>query len=106
MPEKIILTGAGVHVAGLKDSLAALSGLPCEEVDALSVLKKRPAPMPAENDLAALSLASILGIVLAPEHLEVNLIPVSVRLRRGLERKARALSAMGVFLMTASIAPR
>ena len=99
---RLFVTGAGPNVKGLAAYLGAQLNLPVEEKDSLGSVKKMPsAPSMKDPEFLPVSLTALIGMGLGPEHLEFNLIPETVRLRRGLIRKAHALTAFGILLLMA-----
>jgi Tfp pilus assembly PilM family ATPase/Tfp pilus assembly protein PilN len=99
---KLVVTGAGVRVDGLAEHLGRQLGLPAGAVDSLACLAQTPSqPDRPEGESRAVSMTALAGIALAPDALQLNLVPDSVRLRKGLELKARSLAWLGILIMAA-----
>lgn len=97
---KLYLAGAGPNVKDLGSSLSNTLAIPVQNMDALRSIKTLPKTLsPLDPAYRGVSLTSIVGTALAPESLEFNLTPESVRLRDGLEKKARSLTAFGMLVM-------
>ncbi|MFC1498968.1 PilN domain-containing protein, partial [Verrucomicrobiota bacterium] len=75
--------------------------IPAETRDSLKVMKKMPtAPSMQNSEYQAVSLTALVGMALAPQDLEFNLVPDSVALKRGLIQKAKSLTTLGIMIMT------
>lgn len=101
---KLFITGAGLNIKDLGSYLGGQLEIAVEERDCLRNVKKLP-KKPSVRDAAyhAVSLTPLVGIALAPDNLEFNLTPDSVKLRKGLVTKARSLTVLGMLVMTALI---
>ena len=99
--DKLLITGAGPNITGLDNYLSGQLDLPCEPIDCLSSMEKLP-KQPSVRDPAyrPVSLTSLVGIALAPSNLKFDLIPDTVRLRKGLMTTAKSLTAFGMLVMT------
>ncbi len=96
------LTVTGARLPGLGEWLADGLGLPCETRDLLSNAKTWPRDLAKDEPaLHACSLTALLGMAAAPERLDINLIPDTVRSRRELLRHSRQLGTFGLWLTTA-----
>ena len=101
---RLYVTGAGPNVGGLADDIGKELNVTAENVDSLQNFSRTPGcPSPQDAPYHAVSLTPLLGIAMAPESLSLNLVPDSVRLRKGLVVKARSLTALGVLIMAAMI---
>ena len=99
---KLLLTGAGQNVKDLAAYLGTQLNMAVEARDSLQSARKLPStPSLKDPSYQAVSLTAIIGMGLAPENVEFNLIPDSVKLRRGLMKTARTLTAFGILLLTA-----
>ena len=97
---KLYVTGAGPNIQNLVSHLGEQLGVPVEARDSLRDTKKMPAtPSMKDPQFLPVSLTALIGMGLGPEKLEFNLIPDSVRLRKGLMQRARALTVFGILLM-------
>lgn len=102
--QRVIVTGAGARMAGLVEYLDAQLGLPVEKLDSLDAAKRWPeSPSLDDAEHRVVSMTPLVGMALAPGSLAFNLVPESVRLRRGLLAKARTLTALGMLLMVALV---
>jgi Tfp pilus assembly PilM family ATPase/Tfp pilus assembly protein PilN len=97
---KVLVTGAGPNVKELVGHLGKQLNLSVEERSSLQSAKKMPsAPSLKDPQCQSISLTALIGMGLGPENLEFNLIPDSVRLRKSLMQRARALTWFGMLLM-------
>ncbi|MDA0989822.1 MAG: pilus assembly protein PilM [Verrucomicrobia bacterium] len=102
--ERIVVTGAALHVDGLTEFLASQMDIPVEVADALQLARRRPkTPALEEAPYNALSLTACIGIAAAPTQLEYALVPESVHLRRELVNKAKGLTLLGMLTVTALV---
>jgi len=102
--ERLLLTGAGARIAGLKDHLGPALNFPVATVDELQTVKKLPADLSAGDAIfQSMSVTSLIGMTVAPEGLQVNLMPDSIRLRHDLLAKAGGLGAVGASVMALMI---
>jgi hypothetical protein len=102
---RILITGAGANVGGLAVRLNQELGLKCETVESASVAKKMPAsPSVKDANFRYVSLTPLIGAGLNTDALEFNLVPDSVRMRKGLIDKAKTLSIMGALIMSVLVA--
>jgi len=98
---RLLVTGAAPNVEGLGAYLGGELDLPVTEVDSMNRVTRIPrAPDLRAGELRAVSLAPLVGIGCDPEALQFDLVPDSVRLRRGLVSKARSLTVLGMLLMS------
>ena len=98
---KLLLTGAGAHIAALVTYLGPQLGLQPECLDSLQSLKRLPATPSLQDPVyEAVSMTALVGLAVRPEELRLNLIPDTVRTRRALVEKARSLSTLAMLLMT------
>ncbi|MBM4142724.1 MAG: hypothetical protein FJ225_03890 [Lentisphaerae bacterium] len=101
----LIVTGAAAAVDGLGARLGEALGMEVGTMDSLRVAARRPAePALGEGDFRRVSLTALIGMALAPGRLQLNLVPDSVRMRKGLALKARSLATLGILLMSALVA--
>jgi len=97
----LFLTGAGPNIKDLASYLGTKLNLSVEVKDSLQNARKLPSkPSLKDPQYQAVSLTAIIGMGLAPENLEFNLTPDSVRLRKGLMQRARTLTWFGILLLT------
>jgi Tfp pilus assembly protein PilN len=95
----LVISGAGAHIRDLPAALAA-PGLKVEVMDSAKSARKMPvSPALGEGQFSTVSLTALVGMGMDPSRLEFNLVPDSVRLRRGLMEKAKSLTSFGIFLM-------
>lgn len=99
-PARLLLTGAGYHFSNLALQLKELPGLTVERVDSLEVVGALPS-LSGEDQAAVrrMSLTAFAGIALHPGRLELNLMPDSVGVRKGLERRVRGMTWFGILVM-------
>jgi len=104
-PEKLLVTGAGPQIEeSLPPYLAESLNIPSEAVDCAQTLARLPrTPDLRDPAYRAVSLTPLIGIGMSPGSLGFDLVPDSVRLRKGLVEKARNLSALGMLVLTALI---
>ena len=92
---RILITGARGGIEGFDSLLGKRLGLKVELADSMGKLKTLCSlPENANN----VSFTALIGMAMAPETLQFNLVPETVMLRRNLETKARGLTLMGIFL--------
>lgn len=100
-PVKLFVSGAAVRMGDIAGALGPLLGLPVEPADALKSATRLPAsPNLADAPYRPVSLTPLVGMALAPEQVEFNMVPDSVTVRKGLVSKARNLTALGMLVMT------
>lgn len=98
---RILIAGAGQNISGIAGRLTQELGIKCDIVDSAKVVRKMPAsPSVKDARYKYVSLTPLIGAGLSVDSLEFNLIPDSVRLRKGLDEKARNLTLMGMLIMT------
>lgn len=104
-PARLVMSGAGVNIPDLKDFLGGQLGLTVEMRDSLKAAARIPSePSLSTGEFREVSLTAMIGVALAPENLEFNLVPDSILLRRGLIQKAKALTAFGILVMMLLVA--
>lgn len=97
---KMVVTGAGVRVKDLAALAGGASAVPVEGRDCLKAVKRMPSsPSLGDPSFQAVSMTAVVGIGLAPESLEFDLIPESVSVRKSLMERARGLTTFGVLVM-------
>jgi len=80
------------------------AGLKCSVKDAVTGLKRQPkVDAGALKKMKMVSMSSLVGLAVAPNSLEFNLVPDSISVRRGLVLKAKSLTAFGSLIMTALV---
>ncbi|MDI6774508.1 MAG: hypothetical protein QME60_03815 [Verrucomicrobiota bacterium] len=95
---RLILTGAGARMSGLNDHLQAALNLSVAVQDETSSVRKMPAAV-RYGILRGLSLTSLIGLAGAPESLQINLMPNSVKLRRNLVDRVGELAGASMAAM-------
>lgn len=101
---KLFITGAGPNIKGLSEYLGGQLEIVCDTADCLSSVKKLPRkPDVRSPAFHPVSLTPLIGIALAPQNMEFNLTPDSVKLRKGLVEKAKSLTTLGMLVMTVLI---
>jgi len=104
-PDSIVLTGAGGRIDGLAEHLGEQLAIPSSTLDSLRSVSRRPAePAVGEGEFAPVSLTAVIGMAMAPQNLQFNLIPDSVRLRKNLSTKATSMATLGILLMAVLVA--
>jgi Tfp pilus assembly PilM family ATPase len=97
---RVLISGAGANVGGIAVRLNRELGLKCEIVESAGAARKMPgSPSVKEANYRYVSITPLIGAGLDTDALEFNLVPDSVRLRKGLSEKARNLSVMGMLIM-------
>jgi len=105
VPDKIHLTGAGANLPGLPELLTEQTRLPAKAYPAMLSIEKIGRLPPLDSaDYQTASLTPLLGAALLPGELELNLVPDSIALRRGLIDQAKAMTALGIMIMAALLA--
>ncbi len=111
-PSRIVVTGASGPADALIDVLRAQTGLPCERCDVLAGLSGSVGLngmqllSPVGGDAAVLATTSVtplIGLAMAPERLEINMLPESVRRRRDLKRHATLLTWVGTAVLAVMV---
>lgn len=99
---RILLTGAGPHVAGLDQQLREALDLPVEAIDPLQpVTLAAGVTVLQEPASREVSVAPLIGALVSPDAQELDFTPDAVKFRRALERKARQMTVFGVEVMAA-----
>lgn len=99
--ERVILTGAGPNVSGLVEHLSEDVGIPVEVVDcAKSVTGMPSSPGLDSDEYNVVSVTPLIGMALAPDSLELDLVPDSVGMRKSLVSRAKMLTAFAMLVMT------
>lgn len=97
---KLIVAGAGPNIEGLSNYLNSQLKIPIEARDCLKDVKKLPQDPPVhDRQYQAISLTSLVGMAMAPESLQFNLIPETIKLKRELTSKTKSVTAFTVLLM-------
>ncbi len=100
-PVRLVLTGAGARVPDMAPALGAAVGLPVEIVDSERSVTGWPAEPARDGDaIRWVSLTGLVGMALAPDALELHLLPDSVRLRRNLVNRASWLAALAMLVVS------
>ena len=98
--DRLIVTGASSAVKSLASKLHDALGLDATELPPWSRVEWAGTPPSLQDPLYSdVSLASLIGAVLAPEELCVDLTPDAIRVRRTLEKDARNLTLLGCQVM-------
>jgi Tfp pilus assembly PilM family ATPase len=98
---KMFVTGAGLNMRDLVGLLGERLQIPAETRDCLASVKKMSrTPSLKDPNYQPVSLTPLVGMAMAPEALELNLIPDTVKLRRDVVRKARSMTTFGIMIMT------
>jgi Tfp pilus assembly PilM family ATPase len=102
---KVFLTGAGVNVRDLVGLLGERLRIQTETRDCLTSVKKMSrTPSLKDPNYQPVSLTPLVGMAIAPESLELNLVPDTVKLRKDVVRKARSMTTFGILIMTVMVA--
>jgi Tfp pilus assembly PilM family ATPase len=102
--DRLVITGAGARVEGLEEFLGGELGMRAQVRDSVSDARRMPnKPSPASDPYRVVSLTPLLGMAMAPDELAFNLVPDSVRTRKGLALKARSMAWLGILLMAALV---
>lgn len=103
-PQKMIVTGAAGCIKELAQYLQGLLGIPVESRDSLSSMARAPEVIGAEASSSGMvSLTALTGFALQPESVELNLMPDSVGVRKGLEKRAMGLTWFGILMMASLV---
>ncbi len=98
---RIIVTGVSQASKTAAAILSREMDIPCEVLPCFEPARKSFADDAAESiSKSPVSFAALTGLLLSPEISEINLMPDDVRLRKGLEQRARELAFMGTLLLT------
>lgn len=96
----LIVTGAGTRIDGLSDFLKEKLGVSVSVEDSLGDVRWGKSVVDLDDSrFASASLTSLIGMAMAPDEVEINLIPDAVRMCRDTMTKARTLSMAGTLLM-------
>lgn len=102
--DRLLVTGAKSALSGLAAELQSHLGMPVESVDALSQVKRLPqAVSMAADPYRTVSLTALIGVLLFPGSLELDLTPETVMLRKRLVVRSRRMTEFGVLLMTCAV---
>lgn len=105
VPVRLVISGAGANLGDVGEFLGERLGLATDVKNCLKTVTRMPSePSPGDDRYRTVSLTTLIGTAMAPEHLEFNLVPDSIMLRRSLIRKARSLTAFGILVMTFLVA--
>ena len=100
--ERLLLSGAGLNVPDLVATLAERVDMPVETADSLQIFRKTPnSPSLQQPPHDTVSLTALCGMAIDLNRLDFRLVPESVRLRKELVRKARALTLLGCLIVSA-----
>ena len=100
-PVRLLVTGAGARIPALAPELGSQVGLAAETVDSTKSAAKWPAsPSLEAPEYAGISLTALVGMAMAPEQLEMHLVPDSIKLRQDLVTKTRLITLLGMLVMT------
>jgi Tfp pilus assembly PilM family ATPase/Tfp pilus assembly protein PilN len=97
---RILLTGAGPNIKGFSEQLhraCDIEVLNCGPVKNIEVRSQVSVLDDPVN--ASVSITPLVGCVLAPQALELDLTPDAVRVRETLKRNARHLTLLGIQVM-------
>jgi len=96
----LIVTGAGTRIDGLCNVLGDELGISVSAVDSLGDVRwgKDVAEMD-DPRFASASLTSLIGMAMAPDEVEISLVPDAVRMCRDMMWQARSLSMVGILFM-------
>lgn len=97
----LMLSGAGVRIEGLADALSGALDVKVQVVDFLQKVRKTGDVSLSQPNYKAVSLTAVAGAGMAPDELNFNLVPDSVRLRKSLVSKAKSLSSFGYLTIAA-----
>jgi len=104
-PARLVVTGAGARIPALAADLGSLVGLAAEATDSAKSAAKWPAsPSLDAPEYAGLSFTAMVGMAMAPEQLEMHLVPDSIKLRQDLVTKTRLITLLGMLVMTLMMA--
>lgn len=102
--DRLLLTGAGLNVDGLQAVLAERVDVPVDSADSLQIFRKTPSRRPTQDaPYDTLSLTPLIGMAIDPNRLDFRLVPDSVKLRKDLVQKARALALLGGLVVAAMV---
>lgn len=104
LPDLLLLSGATASIAGLDTALGGSLKLPVQSVDCMQKVRKAPGlPDTRAEAYSGVSFTPLVGMAMDPGALEFHLVPESVKMRRGLETKARRLTAMGTVVLVLGV---
>lgn len=102
--DRLLVTGAGPRVDGLAAELQSRIGMPVEAVDVLERIRRSPPSVALkEEPYRAVSLTALVGIIMAPASLELDLMPETVAQRKRLVTRSRSMTQFGALLMTCTV---
>ncbi|MDD4869649.1 MAG: pilus assembly protein PilM [Kiritimatiellae bacterium] len=100
-PVRLVISGAGANIPDLNEYLGGQLKLSSNIKDSVGTVTKVPAePSLSDPKYQAVSLTALIGTAMAPENMELNLVPDSILLRRSLIQKAKTLTAFGILVVT------
>lgn len=98
---KLVLTGAEIKLTGLIPSLTEKLRLPVERISLMDNLPGAPEVVDLpEAQRGSLSFAAVLGLAWDPEGAKIDLTPQEVRIREALAQKGRAITPMGILVIS------
>lgn len=98
---KLVLTGAEIKLTGLIPSLTEKLRLAVERISLMDNLPGAPEVVDLpEAQRGSLSFAAVLGLAWDPEGAKIDLTPQEVRIREALAQKVRAITPMGILVIS------
>lgn len=99
--ERMLISGAGPNVEGLSKDLESRLDTAVEPADCLQLVARLPRTPSVRDPLyKPVSMTPLVGIALAPDDLDFDLMPETVELRKRLVSRSRALTFLGILVMT------
>lgn len=105
-PGKLVITGAGARISGLREFMEEQIGLTVEVFDPLDQLGgASKGHDPLDEKYRTVSLTAMAGMAMSPDKLRFNLIPDTAVLKKRLVSRAKSLTglAMGFMLLAISL---
>ncbi len=98
--DKVMLTGAGSNIPGLAEHIGKMLNVSAEAVDATKFASAVPqSPSLKAEPCNMVSITPLTGMAAGHDAIQVSLIPDSVKMRKGLLDKARAMSLLGILTL-------
>lgn len=102
--DRLLITGAAAALTGLASEVQPHLDMPVASADALKQVKRLPqAVSMAADPYQTVSLTALIGVLLSPGSLELDLMPETVTLRKRLVVRSRRLTQFGMLLMTCAV---
>ncbi|MDP6523968.1 MAG: pilus assembly protein PilM [Kiritimatiellia bacterium] len=99
--ERMLISGAGPAIEGLSKDIGSRLDATAEPADSLQLVTRLPKTPSVRDPLySPVSMTPLVGIALAPDNLDFDLMPETVGLRKRLVSRSRVLTLLGILVMT------